>query len=197
MPARLRPRSVERTSLASLDLHTYYDLKFALSHSEHVDELTWVENLRPCSNPHDFAREHAFVVCNSGMRSKTGCDIFLKVINALYTGVPVYAVFKHPGKARAIEYVFANKERLFQAYLDAPDKITFLESLPYIGEITKWHMGRNLGLNCAKPDRHLKRVAAKYNTTYDVLCNDLAEKTGDRVGVVDLVIWRGAVMGLI
>jgi len=74
--------------------------------------------------------------------------------------------------------------------------MAFLASLPWIGEITKYHLGKNLGtLDTAKPDRHLVRIAGAEGA--HALCARLARATGDKVATVDVVIWRAANLGLL
>jgi hypothetical protein len=66
-----------------------------------------------------------------------------------------------------------------------------LEALPFIGTVTKWHLAKNLGLDVAKPDRHLLRIAARFG--YDDvqrMCHDICEFCGERISVADLVLWR-------
>lgn len=73
----------------------------------------------------------------------------------------------------------------------AQDPLPTLQCLPYIGRVTAYHLAKNLGVNIAKPDRHLVRLASSYGfDDVQVFCNMLAEATGDPISVVDLVIWR-------
>ena len=54
-------------------------------------------------------------------------------------------------------------------------------------------LAKNLGVDTAKPDRHLVRVAeATGYASPASLCEHLARMVGDTVAVVDLVIWRFA-----
>ncbi len=71
------------------------------------------------------------------------------------------------------------------------DPLTELRRLPYIGPTTVFHLAKNLGMNVAKPDRHLARLAIRlgFGST-DHLCGELARLTGDQLKVVDIVIWR-------
>ena len=70
-------------------------------------------------------------------------------------------------------------------------------SLPWIGDITKYHLAKNLGANVAKPDRWLVRLADAEKTTVDQLCRRLAIATGDRVATVDVVLWRACAVGVL
>lgn len=70
-----------------------------------------------------------------------------------------------------------------------------LSTIPYLGPATSLHLMKNLGLEVAKPDRHLRRVALElgYESPQD-LCEAVAAFTGDPVSVIDLVFWRHAVL---
>jgi hypothetical protein len=39
------------------------------------------------------------------------------------------------------------------------DPLGVLQSLPYIGPVTCYHLAKNIGLQVAKPDHHLTRLA--------------------------------------
>jgi len=69
----------------------------------------------------------------------------------------------------------------------------WLTRFRFIGKITCFHLARNLGLDFVKPDRHLVRIADFWG--YDepaTMCKAIEAVTGDRIGVVDLVLWRWA-----
>lgn len=71
------------------------------------------------------------------------------------------------------------------------DPINQLQKLPFIGPITSWHLAKNLGLDVAKPDRHLIRLSARFGfRSADHLCRELAVFTGEQANVVDLIVWR-------
>ena len=38
--------------------------------------------------------------------------------------------------------------------------IEFIQTFPYMGKATALHFAKNLGLDFAKPDRHLNRICA-------------------------------------
>jgi hypothetical protein len=69
--------------------------------------------------------------------------------------------------------------------------IQTLTSLPYIGNVTAWHLAKNLGLNVAKPDRHLIRVSERLGfRDAGSFCESLGRMVGEKTNVVDLIIWR-------
>lgn len=70
-----------------------------------------------------------------------------------------------------------------------------LQELPYIGSVTSLHLAKNLGLNVAKNDRHLAAMANSWGySDAHALCRDISELTGELASVVDVVLWRFAVL---
>ena len=65
-----------------------------------------------------------------------------------------------------------------------------------LGSTTKFHLAKNLGVDCAKPDIWLKRVAAESGEDVQHLCAHLAQSTGDKRAIVDSVIWRACQSGI-
>lgn len=175
----------------------YLSLKEKIVEAGYACDIEWAENVKPCDNADDFFAEYMWVVLNSGMKNQVAHKISEKIWRSFRFGGQAINVFGHEGKAKAIDYMRENRVIFFASYLHAADKITFLKSLPWIGEITKWHLAKNLGHDCCKPDRHLTRISKQYSTTPEGLCKRLSEETGDRIALVDLVIWRAANLGLI
>jgi len=59
------------------------------------------------------------------------------------------------------------------------------------GPITKYHLARNLGVDCVKPDRHLARLAERFGYgTPDAMCRAIQDELGGRLGTIDAVLWR-------
>ena len=129
------------------------------------------------------------------MKNQIAQGIWQKVRPHVLGGGLAGEVFGHKGKAAGIDHVFANRTTLLAQYLAAEEKVTWLTGLPWIGSITCWHLAKNYGHDCAKPDRHLVRIAGAEGV--NPLCERLSHETGDRVATVDLVLWRAANLGLI
>jgi hypothetical protein len=181
-----------------MDVTTYEKLKEAIREAGYGYDIEWAQGVGPCESAEDFSREHAFVVCNSGMRAQVAAKIFSRVWLALCEGRAIDdSIFRNKPKSAAMQFVYENRERLFGEYLKAEDKLAYLETLPHIGGIIKYHLAKNLGEDFCKPDRHLTRIASDYKTTPEELCSRLAEATGDRIGTVDVVIWRAANLRLL
>lgn len=102
-----------------------------------------------------FLNEYVYVVLNTGMRNQ----VAEKIYKNLHETGDLDKSVKHKGKHKAIGLAFENYESWFKELKDAEDKVEYLGSLFFIGNITKYHLARNLGIDVAKPDRHLQRIA--------------------------------------
>lgn len=171
-------------------------------------DIEWCENLPPFQfvSATAFLREYAWVVLNSGMRnavirakwndiSKAFKDWHIRTIVADKDTVLSEAlqVFRYRKKMKAILEVAEklNAERWSRIQEDVEaDPMPYFDSLPFIGPVTKYHLARNLGFDCVKPDRHLVRLAKGYGMTALELCEVIREKTGRRLGTIDVILWR-------
>jgi len=138
--------------------------------------------------PMDFFYEYVYVVLNSGMNNKIAEKMYRKLLSEGSKTV------NHLGKRKAIIRAQIHYKwwfRQLKSCATVNEKLDFLETLPWIGPITKHHLARNLGIDVAKPDRHLQRIA-KHFEYFDVqkMCNNLSLTTGDRIGTVDVILWR-------
>jgi hypothetical protein len=161
------------------------------------EDIAWSETIGLPATAEEFAGEAIWVICNSGMKHTVARIIQSRVNAALRAGTPVFDVFKHAGKAQAMETIDRDRERLFAEFLAAEDKLAYCETLPWIGGITKYHLAKNYGLDVAKPDVHLQRLADLEGTTAQALCERLAPELGWRIATVDLVIWRACATGIL
>lgn len=161
----------------------------------------------------DFLRESAWVILSAGMRESVIRRIFGGVSEAFLSWEDSRQIadcrgrcerralkeFNHFRKIRAIGQVCCLvAQRGFEAIRTdiAADGVEFLKSLDYVGPITAYHLAKNIGLDVVKPDRHLVRAAAAAGYSHPTeLCRAIASVTGDRLSVVDLVIWRYSALG--
>jgi len=175
--------------------NTYLDLRRKLWDMGYMGEYEWSQDIKLCEDPFVFWKEYAFVICNSGMKAQIAQVIYEKILTSIADGGTAADVFGHEGKTKAIDDMSQSYVRCFRAYQESANKLEFLKGLPWIGDITKYHLAKNLGHDCAKPDRHLVRIADAEGVTK--MCERLAEITGDRIATVDVVIWRAANLKLI
>ena len=135
-----------------------------------------------------FMLAYAFVVISSGMKNQIAEKIYERFLDTMDP-----KVVGHPGKRLAIAQCLTECSRWFRELKASEDKVTYLETLPWIGPITKYHLARNIGLDVIKPDRHLTRIASRYGyASPDVMCREIAAEVGERVGVIDVILWRYA-----
>jgi len=172
-------------------------LEAAVIAAGHGDDIEWAENLKPPANADDFAAEIIFVICNSGMKHTVARRIYDRVMEGMRMGQVVQASFKHPGKCAAIAEIWRLRRSMFRRYCSAHDKLAFIEGLPWIGKITKYHVAKNFGLQYAKPDVHLTRLAKTFNTTPQAMCEVIAKRAGYKIATVDTLLWRAAALGIL
>jgi hypothetical protein len=174
-------------------------------------EIYWQEKTNMASvDDSTFLSEHAWVVLSSGMN--------VKVVEKLFTSLaPVFGNWEDAGyilnnrvliKTDALQR-FAHSSKLdamiYMAVHIATHGLTetmksiqrcgpeFLEQFPFLGPATSRHLAKNLGFNISKPDRHLARISKKFGyTNTDFLCQEISEITGDKMNVIDVVLWRYA-----
>lgn len=169
----------------------------------YIFEISMVKNRKfEDVTPDSFFKAFVYVVLNSGMKNQVAHKIYCNflekfgqeenvALNDIKSGL---GVIGHPGKRQAINNAFFQHMQWFTMLKEKEsldDRLVFLESLPWIGPITRYHLARNLGIDVAKPDRHMMRVAKHFG--YDdvqEMCEELSEQTADRIGVVDIILWR-------
>jgi hypothetical protein len=189
----------------------YSQAKAWISNSVYMKEIAWQSSRNLDSvDETNFLREYSWVVLNSGFReaiirrhfnylSLCFCDwesakeISSQGESCIMAAMPV---FGHRRKLESILHT-ANviEQNGFRWLMDRieTDAITTLNSLPYIGKITAWHLAKNLGANVAKPDRHLVKIANRYGySDVNKMCSDIQADLGDPISVADIVLWRYA-----
>lgn len=161
------------------------------------DDIAWAESIKEPVDAEDFALETVFVICNSGMRFTVARGIYDRVRERLLEGGSAGDVFGHKGKTAAIDKIWTERERLFTDYKAAVDKLAWLAALPWIGDITKFHLAKNFGLDVVKPDVHMTRLALAHATTPEDLCREIADRTGMRIATIDTLLWRACATGVL
>jgi hypothetical protein len=89
---------------------------------------------------------------------------------------------------------------------EAEYEICYLDTLPMIGPVTRYHLARNIGIDCVKPDRHLIRLASEAGYEMkdpqkgvETMCRNIQKDIGDaeKLGTIDVVLWRACNLGWI
>lgn len=160
----------------------------------------------------DFLREAAWTVLSAGFRESVVRKLFGPICSAFFDWQSAALIqANRVGCRRAALHVF-NNHRKVDAILDIAcvvadsgfevirrriqeEDVRFLQTLPYIGSITAFHLAKNLGLPVVKPDRHLQRIAkaAGFGSPRE-LCELISHRVGEPVQVVDVVLWRYATL---
>jgi hypothetical protein len=157
-----------------------------------------------------FLREHAWVTLSAGMRERVIRNLFQAISSSFYGFESAKIIVENESRCRCLALRYFNNIRKvdaiiltahgisskgFSTFKEAlySNPLELLQSLPYIGPVTCYHLAKNIGLQVAKPDRHLTRLAnyAGYDDV-QLFCKDISLQTGDSVPVVDIVLWRFA-----
>ena len=174
------------------------------------DEVCWArETTLAALTERKFLSELAWCVLNAGMRESVVRAKWPAISAAFFDFASSEAIcattescvrlarrsFNHPAKMRAI-VDGASRIRAsggfarFQRELSLRP-LELLAEFSFIGPVTVFHLARNIGIDCAKPDRHLTRFAAAWGyEDVAALCADVASAVEERIGVVDVVLWR-------
>ncbi len=174
-------------------------------------EIDWQSSLRFWQTQEtDFLREAAWVVLSTGFRESVVRRKFPEITKAFLHWRSARAITERRAwcRRKAIS-IFANRQKIDAIVAIAAEVsktgfplvrerigsggVNYLQTFPYIGPVTSCHLAKNLGLNVAKPDRHLARAARSAGISCpQKMCEIIHQMVGDPVSVVDLVIWRYA-----
>lgn len=162
-------------------------------------EIKWVSEIPPFEKQtyENFFGEYVWVVLNAGMREQVARKIYYRFLDGINYDVDIpeksaLLLIGHEGKREAIRRCSLEGRTWFSGLKKAPDKIEYLQTLPWIGKITKYHLARNLGIDVVKPDRHLIRLAKRFGYADPTLmCIDIKEVFRQtKLGTIDLILWR-------
>jgi hypothetical protein len=131
------------------------------------DEWHWSETVPGPENARDFAHDAIWVVCCSGFKEQAARVTERAVRAMLDAGRSAVEVFPTSRKGPAIDRLWADREACFaefqrfrRAEASPEAVIAWIATLPYVGgKILRYHFAKNLGVDCAKPDRWLCRLA--------------------------------------
>lgn len=173
-------------------------------------EIEWQANVRfEDLTEQLFLSELAWVVLCSGMRVAVVRQKFPAIKEAFH-GFAAAELIDGKSVETALRY-FNNRQKMEAikkaAYMVSAygwpqikeaiekDPIGTLRRFPYIGPVIVYHLAKNIGVQVAKPDRHLVRIADHYGySDVQKFCEDVSKKSGDPVPVVDIVYWRFATL---
>lgn len=193
----------------------YYEKAMAFARKFYSDEVDRISSVKfDKVSPGFFFNEYVWVVHATGFRASVVGKMMPRLDEAYgewsFLGTEavgtvvdrVKAVCNNPGKINAVhstaklmckELVGERKpwSDFKSERLSSPE---LLSKLPYIGPITSYHLGRNLGLlDCVKPDLHLVRMAEHWGFRDCVeMCESMRGGDDVPLGIVDLALWYAA-----
>lgn len=182
---------------------SYREAKRLVVAAGYEEDLSWAEELALVEpSPLYVLREFGWVVVNSGFRNAVARKLWPALLLAFHEFRPervtaaclpaARAVLNHAGKMGAIvEMAGLVREHGVAPIIEAAKSPPSLTRYPWIGKITCWHFAKVLGVDCVKPDVHLQRAAKGAGRDSPLaLCREIAAETGDRLTVIDSVLWR-------
>jgi hypothetical protein len=208
----IRPVSDARSASEDL-VRAYLGAKECVVRAGFAHEVDWQDDLSfDRTSETDFLREGAWVILCSGMRESVVRGRFARVSQAFGNWKSAEGIVRHEGKCRRralsvfchrakVDAIIGMARRVAREGFSAvrehvhSEGVSYLRTFSYIGPTTAFHLAKNLGLDVAKPDRHLLRVCSATGFgSPENLCSAISRETGEKIAVVDLVIWRFATL---
>jgi hypothetical protein len=158
----------------------------------------------------DFLREAAWVILCSGFRETAVRRHFDYLSLCFCDWESAQLIMENQSTCRNTAFSCFRNHRKIEAIIDVADKvhssgfqkirqftledpISFLQTFPFIGPVTSWHLAKNLGFNVVKNDRHLARLATSHGFDDALgLCQVISDATGEALNVIDIILWRFA-----
>lgn len=186
-------------------LHVYESGYYFESYTQEIADLKDVKKST-------FYKEYAWVVLSSGMNEKVVRILFEKITPLfnnwknpaliIQNQRKIYnralAILNYPSKVSALiemAYFLCKKSIAEIVNRMQNDGVTFLRQFKFLGPATSFHLAKNLGVDLAKPDRHLTRIAHLFGyTCTNLFCQTIAAFTHEKKSVIDVVLWRYATL---
>lgn len=158
----------------------------------------------------DFLREHAWVALSAGMHERIIRRCFGIISLCFYDWQSAETIIEQENNCRCLALRYFNNHRKIDGIIKTAriiasfgfasykeeirrNPLQVLQSLPFVGPVTRYHLAKNIGLPFAKPDRHLVRLATSVGySDIQQFCKDISEYVDDSIPVVDIVLWRFA-----
>jgi hypothetical protein len=190
------------------------DLKLGGSVAKRGLDTTLLSTPNSTFTESDLLREIAWVILCSGFRERVVRHLFWKISlcffdwssaatirnNASICVATALDVFRSKPKITAIAQSAALiEERGFETICRdiIASPVCALQRFPFIGEVTAFHLAKNLGFDVPRPDRHLQRLSILHGyTSVHEFCVAISNASGDSVRNIDTLLWRISEMGL-
>ena len=177
-------------TVIEMDIFEYYkqaqDRVISAGYQDEIDRIRDLPKFEECTADQFFG-EYVWCVLSAGMREQTVqkiWDNYFEKRDSLVIG--------HLGKRKAIVAGSKKYVQWFKELRSSKDPIEYLQTLPYIGKTTKYHLARNIGIDCVKPDRHMVRLSDYFGFENPLeMCLEIQKHIPDeKLGIIDLILWR-------
>ncbi|MFZ5816148.1 MAG: hypothetical protein ACOY93_12685 [Bacillota bacterium] len=156
----------------------------------------------------DLLAEYGWVVVSCGMTAHVTGKLWPGLTEAFRRWEPA-AVAAHPIDVRTAALNLLKNPRKIEAILHYADDLArhpnqmarlaameikevlaYLQTLPWVGATSRYHLARNLGWDVVVRTGPVPRLAAYLLTTPEELVARTAREVGERIRTVDLVLWN-------
>jgi hypothetical protein len=176
--------------------------------------LAWSEReVGPPGTAEKMAAEIIWIILCAGRSAQAARTIEQKVWLAIRAGTPVVEMFGYKAKAAAIERAWYERASDFVALqekiaTDDPEQLlAWCKAIPFIGTDTQYQLAKNFGVDVAKPDIWMCRLAGipdrprlpikvRFKACMN-LCRFLGEAFGERMATVDSILWLACNKGVL
>lgn len=172
----------------------------------------------------EFAHEVFYVICVAGFKqdyAKATCNRIIKLIEDKpdFDLNDLNDIYGNKNKVKAVFDVWKNRNKYQESFYNLKtidEKVEYLGTLPFVGNITKYHLARNLGMNFVKYDIWIQRLGValygdenlvdKVNNSKllpeiknvcDIMFEKIWEETLEKKGYIDVVLWRSCQKNLL
>lgn len=166
---------------------------------------TWQSERPEAKTDRDLLQEYGWVVACCGMTAKAVLPRWERLSAVLGDWDPVRAATTPLGDVLAV----LNNRRKIQAIMDfamdlannpgqmeqlgrrpLKEALAWMSTLPWVGGNNRHQLARNLGWDTIAKSGPVHRFAAMLQLTAEDLCEEVANETGERLRVVDLLLWQ-------
>ena len=201
---------VEYTPSDDWDAKQWFKRAFEFANAFYKHELDRASSVKFSEvGPNTFFQEYIWVVHATGFSAKAVTKFIGKLTEA-YGNYKVLASDINKDRLPGILSVCNNKQKADAVYRLAKlmndgisehgwnnwknkeiSTVDSLSKLPYVGNITKYHLGRNIGmLDCVKPDLHFVRMASHWNyVDANEMIKDMSDGYNIPLGIADMMAW--------
>jgi hypothetical protein len=194
-------------------VHAYAAARQRVISCGFLAEIAWQESrdIQAVSET-EFLKQFSWVVLAAGFRDSVVRQKYPAICRAFLDFSSARQIAFHEVKCRTAAMAAFGNQRKIDAILAtakrvategfartksrlASGDVSYLQTFPFMGAATSYHLAKNLGMDVVKPDRHLLRItcAAGYESP-EAMCEEISVTVGERVAVVDLVLWRYATL---